>query len=462
MKNEEIKEMTSPFDSIKTIDESGNEWWNSRSLAKVLGYGKYWNFERLIEKAEAFLQKEKGVDISGHFVPVEEMAGIGGGNVRKVTSILLSRVAAMGVVANADRKKPMTALAVDYFSNILSSEELSVGVQSNILLYRTSAGSVQIEVVFNGDTFWLSQKRMSQLFGVDVSTINYHLHNIDESGEVHLSESVRKIPNVSDKWNADTSLMYNLDAVIAVGYRVNSYEATQFRIWATSVLKEYLKKGFVMNDERLKGISPFGQDYFEELLERIREIRNDERRYYQKITDIYAESSSDYDPSSESSKLFYKKVQNVMHWAIAHQTAAEIIYSRADAEKPNMGLMTWKRAPEGRILKSDVTIAKNYLSEKEISSLHLLSNAFLDLAENRAKRRILMTMNDWCEFLGRYIKMQDLDYLPDSGSVSHDQAVEKATAEYEKYLKTQNEKWLNDFDKLLLEAENIKKEDQHP
>lgn len=454
-----IQEMVSPMDNIKTIDESGNEWWNSRILAKALGYGKYWNFEQLIQKTESFLQKEKGLDTSKHFITIEEFAPIGSGNVRKVTSILLSRVAAMGVVANADKKKAMVPLAIDYFSGTLSADELSIGVQSNILLYKTSGGLTQVEVIWSGDTFWLSQKKMSSLFGVDVSTINYHLHNIDESGEVHLSEAIRKIQNPSDKWSADSCIMYNLDAVIAVGYRVNSYEATQFRIWATSVLKEYLRKGFVMNDERLKGVSPFGEDYFEELLERIREIRNDERRYYQKITDIYAESSIDYDPASEAAQAFFKKVQNVMHWAVAHQTAAEIIYNRADADKPNMGLMTWKRAPEGRIIKSDVTVAKNYLSESEIKSFNLLSTAFLDIAENRAERKILMTMNDWSDFLGRYIEMQDMSLLQNAGSVSHEQAVEKAHTEYDKYLKIQNEKWLNDFDRLLLEAKEIKHED---
>jgi hypothetical protein len=225
---------------------------------------------------------------------------------------------------------------------------------------------------------------MAELFNVAVSTINYHLSEIDKSGELHLSDSIRKIRIPSDKWEEDAVLMYNLDAVIAVGYRVNSYEATQFRRWATEVLKQYIIKGYVMDDERLKGKDVFGADYFEELLERIREIRTSERRYYQKITDIYAECSSDYDPQAETTKLFYQTVQNMMHYAVTHQTAAEIIHNRADADKPHMGLMTWRNAPNGRVVKSDVTIAKNYLSEKEVGSLNLLTTAFLDMAEDRA------------------------------------------------------------------------------
>lgn len=243
--------------------------------------------------------------------------------------------------------------------------------------------------------------------------------------------------------------MYNLDAVIAVGYRVNSYEATQFRRWATEVLKQYIIKGYVMDDERLKGKDVFGADYFEELLERIREIRTSERRYYQKITDIYAECSSDYDPQAETTKLFYQTVQNMMHYAVTHQTAAEIIHNRADADKPHMGLMTWRNAPNGRVVKSDVTIAKNYLSEKEVESLNLLTTAFLDMAEDRARRHLLTRMADWKTYLEKYLNMTDRDVLQDAGSISHEEAEAKAIGEYEKFRRIQDKTILSDFDKFI-------------
>lgn len=243
--------------------------------------------------------------------------------------------------------------------------------------------------------------------------------------------------------------MYNLDAIIVVGYRVNSYEATQFRIWARNVLKEYIIKGYVMDDERLKGKNPFGVDYFEELLDRIREIRLSERRYYQKITDIYAECSSDYDPKSDITRTFYKHVQNMMHYAVTHQTAAEIIYDRADAEKPHMGLMTWKNAPDGRIIKSDVTVAKNYLSEQEVDSLNLLTTAFIDTAEDRARRHLIMKMTDWKSLLESYLKFQERDILSDTGSISHEEAEAKALAEYEKFWRIQDKTIRSDFDKLI-------------
>ena len=244
-------------------------------------------------------------------------------------------------------------------------------------------------------------------------------------------------------------MMYNLDVVIAVGYRVNSYEATQFRIWATQVLKEYLTKGFVLDDERLKGKNVFGADYFDDLLDRIREIRISERRYYQKITDIYSECSSDYDKDSEETQLFFKTIQNMMHYAVTKQTAAEIIYGRADAERPHMGLTTWKNAPDGRVVKSDVTVAKNYLSEKEVDSLNRLSNAFIDIAEQRAEDHILMTMADWSALLQRYMDLNNRPLLPDAGRVTHEQAVEKAFTEYDKFRVIQDREIMSDFDKQL-------------
>ena len=443
------EEMQSPFESIKETDAEGREWWNSRKLARLLGYQKYWNFERLMDKVATFLQQEKGLELKEHMVEIEEMAKLGSGTTRQVKSYLLSRTACIAIILNADQKKPVVKAAKDFFMSNMSSAELATSVEGNVLIYRSSTGKVNVNVLFNNETFWLSQRRMSELFAVDVSTINYHLKQIDESGEVHLSEAIRKIQIPSEKWDEQGVLMYNLDVIIAVGYRVNSYEATQFRIWAREVIKEYIIKGYVLDDERLKGKTPFGADYFEDLLDRIREIRLSERRYYQKITDIYAECSSDYDPKSDITKTFYKTVQNMMHYAVTHHTAAEIIYDRADAEKPHMGLMTWKNAPDGRVVKSDVTIAKNYLSEKEVDSLNLLTTAFLDMAEDRARRKIIMQMSDWKDWLERYLQISDRDILPDAGSVSHEEAEAKAFGEYEKFWRIQDQKFLSDFDKFI-------------
>ena len=444
-----IEEMQSPFDAIKETDDKGREWWNSRKLARVMGYQKYWNFERLMDKVATFLQQEKGLDLKEHMVEIEEMAQLNNGGWRQVKSIKLSRTACIAIASNADQKKPVVKAAREYFMSKMNSTELATSVEGNVLIYRSSTGKVNVSVLFSNETFWLSQKRMSELFNVALSTINYHLTQIDESGEVQLSTAIRKIRIPSDNCEETGTILYNLDAIIAVGYRVNSYEATQFRIWAREVLKEYIIKGYVMDDERLKGNNPFGADYFEELLDRIREIRTSERRYYQKITDIYAECSSDYDPKSEVTKTFYKTVQNMMHYAVTHQTAAEIVYDRADAEKPHMGLMTWKNAPDGRVIKSDVTIAKNYLSEKEVNSLNLLTTAFLDMAEDRARRHIIMNMADWKALLERYLQISERDILPDAGFVTHEEAEAKALSEYEKFWRKQDQTFLSDFDKFL-------------
>lgn len=445
------KEMLSPFDSIKETDSEGREWWNSRKLAKLLGYQKYWNFERLLDKVTPFLQKEKGVELKEHVVEIEEMTQLGLGTARMVKSFMLSRTACLAIVSNADYRKPLVKAAKSYFIDNMNSTDLATSVEGNVLIYRSTTGKVNVTVIYNNDTFWLSQKRMAELFDVSVPTINYHLQQIDESGEVHLSEAIRKIQIPSEKWTEGAVLMYNLDAVIAVGYRVNSYEATQFRRWATEVLKEYIVKGFVMDDERLKGKSVFGEDYFEEMLERIREIRTSERRYYQKITDIYAECSIDYNPQAEITKQFYKTVQNMMHYAVTHQTAAEIVYNRANAELPYMGLMTWKNAPGGRVVKSDVTIAKNYLSEQEVTSLNLLSTAFLDMAEDRAKRRLMTKMEEWKTILEQYLNLTNREVLKDAGSISREEAENKALREYEKFRKMQDRTFLSDFDKYIQE-----------
>ena len=443
------EEMKSPFDDIKEVDAEGHEWWNSRKLARLMGYMKYWNFERLMDKVATFLQQEKGLDLKEHMVEIEEMAQLNNGGYRQVTSFLLSRTACVSIAMNADKKKPITKIAQGYFMQKMDSKELATSFEGNVLIYRTSTGKVNVSVLFNNDTFWLSQKRMSELYNVTIQDISYHLIQINDSGELQLSTAIKKVLIPSDNCDDTGTILYNLDAIIAVGYRVNSYEATQFRIWAREVLKEYIQKGFVLDDERLKGKNPFGADYFEDLLDRIREIRTSERRYYQKITDIYAECSSDYDPKSEVTKTFYKTVQNMMHYAVSHQTAAEIVYNRANAEKPHMGLTTWKNAPDGRVVKSDVTIAKNYLSDKEIESLNLLTTAFLDMAEDRARRHIIMKMTDWRNLLERYLEISDRDILPDAGSISHEEAEAKALGEYEKFWRIQDKTILSDFDRFI-------------
>ena len=446
-KDNHIPELQSPFEQLREVDAESKEWWNSRKLARVMGYGKYWNFERVMAKAQAWVT-QKGYHLGEHFVEFTEMAELGNGGVREVISIKLSRAACMAIAMNADQKKDMVKVAQEYFSATMTSDVAVRSMESTILLYKGARGKTQVQVIFDTNTFWLSQQRMAELFGVTVPTVNYHLGQIEQSGEIHLSDAIRKILIPSDKWSGEV-MMYNLDVVIAVGYRVNSYEATQFRIWSTQILKEYLTKGFVLDDERLKGKNVFGADYFDDLLDRIREIRLSERRYYQKITDIYSECSADYDRDSETTKQFFKTVQNMMHYAVTKQTAAEIIYDRADAERPHMGLTTWKNAPDGRVIKSDVTIAKNYLSEKEVESLNLLSNAFIDVAEMRARDHVLMTMADWKNVLARYMELNDKALLPDAGRVTHEQAEEKALTEYEKFRVVQDREIMSEFDRQL-------------
>ena len=324
--------------------------------------------------------------------------------------------------------------------------------QTNFLLYTSEAGKINIAVVLAEETVWLTQKAMGELFGVESHTINYHLKEIYRSGELNELATTRKIRVVQNEGNRDVNRnldFYNLDAIISIGYRVNSYQATQFRIWATKTLREFIIKGFVLDDERLKkGGKVFGKDYFEELLEKIREIRASERRFYQKITDIYA-LSVDYDKKSPLTRDFFASVQNKLHWAITGKTAAEIIYSSADAKQIFMGLKTWKNALDGKILKSDVIIAKNYLNEKHIKELERIISAYLDLAENRAQRQILMKMTDWIEFLNNFLELSDYPILKDTGKVSQLEAKFKAEQEYETYRKIQDKNYISDFDKEI-------------
>jgi hypothetical protein len=326
---------------------------------------------------------------------------------------------------------------------------------SEIIIYSTPKGNISVEVIFNNETFWLTQKKIAELFGVEVPAISKHLTNIYESGELNEDSTVSILETVQKEGRRNVIRKieyYNLDAIIAVGYRVNSYQATQFRIWAIQTLKEYIIKGFILNDERLKQGRKFGKDYFDELLERIREIRASERRFYQKITDIYS-LSIDYDKDAPITKDFFATVQNKLHWAITGHTAAEIIYKCADASKILMGLTNWKNATAGKILKSDVTVAKNYLSEQHIKELNRIVSAFLDLAENRAERNIIMKMQDWIVYLNSFLELSNYPILENKGTVRASEAKLKAESEYEKYRQIQDKNFISDFDKEIKRIE---------
>ncbi|MDP2682166.1 MAG: virulence RhuM family protein [Deltaproteobacteria bacterium] len=321
---------------------------------------------------------------------------------------------------------------------------------SDIILYSSPDGDVHVEVFFGNETFWLSQKRIAELFGKDVRTINDHLKNIFDEGELRHEATIRKFRIVQKEGSRDVARdvdFYNLDAIIAVGYRVNSRQATKFRIWATKTLKEFIVKGFVLDDERLKQGRRFGKDYFDELLERIREIRASERRFYQKITDIYQQCSINYDKDADITQTFFKTVQNKLHWAITGKTAAQIVAERANASKPHMGLQTWKNAPQGKILKTDVTIAKNYLIEKEIKELERIVSMYLDYAENQAARQIPMKMKDWVQKLDAFLRFNEYQILKNAGKVSNSVAKQLAEGEYEKFRVVQDREFESDFDR---------------
>lgn len=322
---------------------------------------------------------------------------------------------------------------------------------SNFVLYTTPNGDVNLDILLQDENLWLTQKEISDLFGVSKSTVSHHLSNIYSDGELDKLATVRKFRTVQKEGNRAVQReleYYNLDAIISVGYRANSTKATQFRIWATNTLKEFIIKGFVLDDERLKqGQTVFGKDYFRELLERIRSIRASERRIYQQITDIFAECAIDYDRNSEITKNFYAMVQNKFHFAITGNTAAEIIYHKADADKKQMGLTTWKNAPDGRVLKSDVTVAKNYLQETEIRQLERTVTSYFDYIEGLVERRNTFTMQSLAESIDRFLSFNEYEILEGKGSISKKQADEKASQEYEKFNRTQ--KIVSDFDKQI-------------
>ena len=334
------------------------------------------------------------------------------------------------------------------------SKNLSLQDQTTeFLLYSSPNGGIKVEVLLGNETIWLTQKRMSELFGVGVPAISKHLKNIFESKElqeevvVSILENTTEHGAIAGKTQTNKVTYYNLDAVISVGYRVNSAQATQFRIWATALIKEYIIKGFAMDDERLKNGRYFGKDYFRELLERVRSIRASERRIYQQITDIFAECSLDYDPKSETTRLFYAHVQDKFHFAITGHTAAETVFLKADASKPLMGLHTYKNSPDGRVLKSDAKVAKNYLSEADIKKLERAVSAFFDYIEGIIERRNAFTMEGFADSVNKFLSFNEYQILEGYGSVSNQQARQKAFAEYDKFNKQQRIE--SDFDREL-------------
>lgn len=322
--------------------------------------------------------------------------------------------------------------------------------EHEIVLYQIENTNVCVNVIFKDETFWMTQKAMSELFDVNSQAITKHIGNIFAEGELEKEATCSKMEQVQQEGKRQVRRQkdfYNLDMIIAVGYRVNSKKATRFRQWATKTLKEYITKGFVLNDDMLKNGRPFGKDYFDELLDRIREIRASERRAYQKITDVFEQCSYDYDKNSDITKAFYAFVQNKLHFAITGKTAAELVYERADAEKPAMGLTTWKDAPDGKVLKRDIGIAKNYLNEKELSRLNRFVTMFIDYAELMAEDEILMSMQDWVEQTNQFLRNNRRDVLEGKGKISHDMAMKKAEEEYEIFRVKQDQEYVSEFDR---------------
>lgn len=324
--------------------------------------------------------------------------------------------------------------------------------EHEIVLYQLNNTNICVSVYYKNETFWLSQKAMADLFVCSTDNISLHLRNIFNEEELEEKATTEDFSVVQKEGSRNVIRKvkcYNLDAVIAVGYRVSSKKATHFRQWATRTLKEYITKGFILNDEMLKNGKPFGKDYFDELLERIREIRASERRAYQKIADVFEQCSYDYDKNSESTKAFYAFVQNKLHFAVTGKTAAELIYERADASQPTMGLTTWKDLPEGKILKRDIGIAKNYLNEKELSRMNRLVTMFIDYAELMAEDEVLMSMQDWLDQTNQFLINNRRKILTGKGHVSHDTAMQKASEEYEEFRIRQDQEYISEFDRKM-------------
>ena len=333
-----------------------------------------------------------------------------------------------------------------------------IGNERNILFYNDEEGNMQIEVLLENEDVWLNTEALAKLFNIDRSGIVRHINNIYKDDELEENSTCAKIAQVKKEGKREVKRVYpyyNLDMIISIGFRVNSKKAIKFRTWANKIIKDYMIQGFALNDERFMKARKSDEEYFKRLLERIKLIRTSERMFYQKITDIFAECSIDYDKNSDIAQTFYKTIQNKFHFAITGQTAAEIVYNRADARKDNMGLTNWENSPDGKILKSDVVIAKNYLNEKEIKDLNNLVNLFLDIAENNAERNIPMYMNDWKNEVENALKVFHYEVLEGKGKISHKQAVNKAESEYEKYKIIQDKNYVSDFDKLINETKDI-------
>lgn len=331
-----------------------------------------------------------------------------------------------------------------------------IGNEKNILFYNDDEGKIKVEVLLHNEDVWLNTLALSKLFNIDRSGIVRHINNIYKDEELLENSTCAKIAHMgNDDKQVYNTKYYNLDMIISIGFRVNSKKAIKFRTWANKIIRDYMVQGFALNDERFMKAKKTDQEYFKRLLERIKLIRTSERMFYQKITDIFAECSIDYDKNSEIAITFYKTIQNKFHYAITGNTAAEIIYNRVDSKKENMGLTTWENSPDGKILKSDVVIAKNYLDEKEIKNLNNLVNLFLDIAENNAERNIMMYMDDWKNEVVNALKIFRYEVLEGKGKISHEQAKNKAFSEYEKYKVIQDKNYISDFDKLLNETKQI-------
>ena len=336
-----------------------------------------------------------------------------------------------------------------------------IGNEKNIIFYNDEDGNTKIEVLLENENVWLNTEALAVLFDIDRSGVVRHINNIYKDEELEENATCAKIAQVQTEGTREVKRIYtyyNLDMIISIGFRVNSKKAIKFRTWANKIIKDYMVQGFALNDDRFMKARKSDQEYFKRLLERIKLIRTSERMFYQKITDIFAECSVDYDKNSDTAITFYKTIQNKFHYAITGKTAAEIIYDRVDASKENMGLTTWEKSPDGKILKSDVIIAKNYLDEKEIKNLNNLVNLFLDIAENNTERNITMYMNDWKNEVENALKVFHYDVLEGKGSITHKEAIDKATSEYEKYRVIQDKSYVSDFDKLINETKKIESE----
>ena len=336
-----------------------------------------------------------------------------------------------------------------------------IGNEKNIIFYNDEDGNTKIEVLLENENVWLNTEALAVLFDIDRSGVVRHINNIYKDEELEENATCAKIAQVQTEGTREVKRIYtyyNLDMIISIGFRVNSKKAIKFRTWANKIIKDYMVQGFTLNDDRFMKARKSDQEYFKRLLERIKLIRTSERMFYQKITDIFAECSVDYDKNSDTAITFYKTIQNKFHYAITGKTAAEIIYDRVDASKENMGLTTWEKSPDGKILKSDVIIAKNYLDEKEIKNLNNLVNLFLDIAENNAERNITMYMNDWKNEVENALKVFHYDVLEGKGSITRKETIDKATSEYEKYRVIQDKSYVSDFDKLINETKKIESE----